>query len=142
MPAAFRAFKPCFARSKRNMAVHRRNSNTTVRSFRNKTAGTLGDSAFFKLAGGGTKCFVNPLWFISKASVPSEDCIQKTCKNDRKRRRTLLSVKILVRVFLQNLTKNAVNSRASVPQAHSQKVGNRMLVKYLAIAQCEIKVAF
>lgn len=66
----------------------------------------------------------------------------KTCKKDRKRRRTLLSVKILMRVFLQNLTKNAVNSRASVSQAHSQKIGNRRFVKYLAIAQCEIKVAF
>ena len=37
------------------MAVRRRNSNTTVRLFRNKTAGTLGDSAFFKLAGDGNK---------------------------------------------------------------------------------------
>lgn len=30
-------------------------------------------------------------------------------------------VRILVRVFLQDLTKNAVKSRVSVPKAHSQK---------------------
>lgn len=124
------------------MAVHRRNSNATVRSFWNKTAGTLGDSAFFKLAGDGNKMLRKSAMVYSESICSVRRLYPKTCKKDRKRRRTLLSVKILVRVFLQNLTKNAVNSRVSVSQAHPQKIGNRRFVKYLAIALCDIKFAF